>query len=200
VPDALSDAAAATAEPLAVAVHGVRLAPKVAAATTAVVLGLGPIGLRCVAVLRAFGAGRVIGLDLSQLRRDAAVALGAEVTADVAELEAVDMVFECTGVGALALQALRTVRAGGAVILLAVYADRFTLNPNLVVSREIEVRGAIAYTTSDFAEAVRLLATQAVRGDALISHRAPLADITKAFDLQQETDRSLKVLVEPHAN
>jgi threonine dehydrogenase-like Zn-dependent dehydrogenase len=103
-------------------------------------------------------------------------------------------------VAALALQALRTVRAGGAVVLLAVYAERFTLNPNLVVSREIEVRGAIAYTPSDFAEAVRLLTTETVRGDALITHRAPLADITRAFECQQETARSLKVLVEPHGS
>jgi threonine dehydrogenase-like Zn-dependent dehydrogenase len=197
--DELSFAAAATTEPLAVAVHGVRLAPQVSAATTAVVLGLGPIGLQCVQVLHAYGAGRVVGVDLSALRRAAAEAIGAEATADLAGLEAVDVVFECTGVAALALQALRTVRAGGTAVLLAVYADRFTLNPNLVVSRELAVRGAIAYTAGDFAEAVRLLATGAARGDALISHRTPLADITRAFELQQEKDRSLKVLVEPHA-
>uniref|UniRef100_UPI0027E56905 NAD-binding protein n=1 Tax=Klebsiella pneumoniae TaxID=573 RepID=UPI0027E56905 len=63
--------------PLAVAVHAVRLAPDVERSTCAV-LGLGTIGQEVVQVLRARGARRVIGLDVSPLRIDAARRLGAD--------------------------------------------------------------------------------------------------------------------------
>ena len=48
------------------------------AGATAVVLGLGTIGQQVVQALRAAGAGRVIGVDISQLRLEAAGTLGAE--------------------------------------------------------------------------------------------------------------------------
>src|SRR4051812_22398238 len=75
--DDVSDDAGALTEPLAVAVHAVKLAEPVAGAT-AVVLGLGTIGQQVVQALRSAGAGRVIGVDISQLRLEAAGTLGAE--------------------------------------------------------------------------------------------------------------------------
>ena len=52
--------------------------PATVAGATALVLGLGTIGLQVVQALRARGAGRVIGVDLSELRLEAARTLGAE--------------------------------------------------------------------------------------------------------------------------
>src|SRR3954454_18154437 len=205
--DDVTDEEGATVEPLAVAVHAVNLVGGVDGAT-ALVLGLGTIGQEVVQVLRAKGARRVIGTDISELRLNAARELGAEVVdgspgleqalEDVlAEGEEVDVVFECSGVPALATAALDVVRAAGTIVVIALYDDPVSFNPTSLVQRELRLLGSIAYTGADFAEAIELLRQGAARADPLITQRERLDDIPGAFLIQLEKDRSLKVLVRP---
>ena len=65
--------------------------------------------------------------------------------------------FECSGVPALANTALEQVRAGGTIVVLALYDDPVTFNPTVLVQKEIRLQGSIAYTGEDFADAVELL-------------------------------------------
>jgi 2-desacetyl-2-hydroxyethyl bacteriochlorophyllide A dehydrogenase len=208
--DDVSDEAGATVEPLAVGVHAVKLAGSVEGAT-ALVLGLGTIGQQVVQVLRAHGAKRVIGMDLSQLRLEAARELGAEAIDGAAgpeqalagalgEDEEIDVVFECSGVPALATAALDAVRAGGTIVVLALYDEPVTFNPTALVQKELRLQGSIAYTSEDFVEAIELLRSGAARADTLITQRERLDDIAGAFAVQLEKDRSLKVLVTPNGD
>ena len=202
--DSVSDEAGATVEPLAVAVHAVRLVGAVAG-QTAVVLGLGTIGQEVVQVLKAYGAQRVIGVDLSPLRLSAATEVGAEavdgtpgVEAALAEVlgeDEVDVVFECSGVPALATASIELVKGGGTVVILALYDDPVTFNPTVLVQKEIRFQGSIAYTSDDFGEAVALITSGDVQAAPLITHREVLDDISDAFVVQLEKDRSLKVLI-----
>jgi 2-desacetyl-2-hydroxyethyl bacteriochlorophyllide A dehydrogenase len=207
--DDISDEAGALVEPLAVAVHAVKLADPVEGAT-ALVLGLGTIGLQVVQALRARGARRVIGVDLSRLRLEAAGKLGAEALDGSAGLDEVldgalstgdeiDVVFECSGVPALATAALDRVRAGGTIVVLALFDDPVTFNPTLLVQKEIRLQGSIAYTGVDFADAVAMIRSGQAQSDPLITHRESLEDIGEAFGVQLEKDRSIKVLVTPDA-
>lgn len=207
--DDVSDDAGALTEPLAVAVHAVKLAEPVAGATV-VVLGLGTIGQQVVQALRARGAGRVIGLDLSPLRLEAAGRLGAEPVDGAAgpeeglrsvlgEGEEIDIIFECSGVSALASAALEQVRSGGTIVVLALYDDPVTLNATALVQKEIRLQGSIAYTGEDFADAVELLRAGKAQSSPLITQRAPLDDVGEAFEVQLQKHRSLKVVVVPNA-
>jgi (R,R)-butanediol dehydrogenase / meso-butanediol dehydrogenase / diacetyl reductase len=206
--DDISDDAGALTEPLAVAVHAVKLAEPVAG-SNCVVLGLGTIGQQVVQALNAAGAARVIGVDISQLRLEAAGTLGAEALDGSGGLEAaldsalgegeeIDMVFECSGVPALANTALERVRAGGTIVVLALYDDPVTFNPTVLVQKEIRLQGSIAYTGEDFADAVELLRTGKAQATPLITQRASLDDIGEAFEVQLQKDRSLKVVVIPN--
>ena len=203
--DDVSDDAGALTEPLAVAVHAVKLAEPVAGAT-AVVLGLGTIGQQVVQALRARGAGRIIGLDLSTLRLEAAGGLGAEpvdaaggvdeaLNSVLADGQEIDLVFECSGVPALANAALEHVRSGGTVVVLALYDDPVTFNPTVLVQKELRLQGSIAYTGEDFADAVDMLRAGAAQATPLITQRASLDDVAEAFEVQLQKDRSLKVVV-----
>jgi len=203
----ISDEAGALAEPLAVAVHAVKLAEPVAG-TTALVLGLGTIGLQVVQALRARGVGRVLGVDLARLRLGAAGTLGAEALDGARGLDEVleealgtsgeiDLVFECAGVPALANEAIDRVRAGGTIVVLALFDEPVTFNPTALVQKEIRLQGSIAYTGEDFAEAVELIRSGQARSDALITHREALDDISGAFGAQLDKDHSIKVLVRP---
>jgi (R,R)-butanediol dehydrogenase / meso-butanediol dehydrogenase / diacetyl reductase len=203
----VSDEAGALVEPLAVAVHAVKLADPVEG-TTALVLGLGTIGQQVVQTLRARGAAKVIGVDISKLRLAAAAELGATVLTGgegIAERLAqelgpgaeIDAVFECSGVPAVADIALAQVRAGGTIVVLALYDDPFTFNPTVLVQKEIRFQGSIAYTGEDFADAVELISSGKVQASPLITQRQKLSEIGDAFEVQLDKDRSLKVLVTP---
>jgi 2-desacetyl-2-hydroxyethyl bacteriochlorophyllide A dehydrogenase len=205
--DEMSDEAGALVEPLAVAVHAVKLAEPVQGATC-VVLGLGTIGLQVVQALRAAGAGRIIGIDLSPLRLEAAQQLGADARdgapgLDVALADAlgrggeVDVVFECSGVPALANAAIEHVRAGGTIVVLALFDDPVTFNPTMLVQKEIRLQGSIAYTGEDFADAVELIRSGQAQTDPLITHRESLDGISEAFAVQLDKEHSIKVLVTP---
>lgn len=204
LPDNVGDEAGSTAEPLAVAVHAARLVDGLQGAT-ALVLGLGTIGQQVVQVLKAYGAGRVLGVDISELRLDAARQFGAEVVDGVDGVAAaldgseVDVVFECSGVPALASAALKLVKGGGTIVVLALYDAEISFNPTALVQQEIKLQGSIAYTSDDFAEAVRLLSSGEAQAGPLITQREPLAAVSAAFGVQLEKDRSLKVLVTPNA-
>ena len=205
--DEITDEAGATVEPLAVGVHAVKLVEGIEG-STALVLGLGTIGQQVVQVLRAKGARRVIGVDLSQLRLEAAGELGADAVDGSPGIEAaladalgdgeeIDVVFECSGVPALATAAIDAVRGGGTIVVLALYDDPVSFNPTSLVQKELRLQGSIAYTSEDFAEAIELLRSGAARADTLITQREKLDDIQGAFGVQLEKDRSLKVLVTP---
>lgn len=203
----ISDEAGALVEPLAVAVHAVRLAEPVQGENI-LVLGLGTIGQQVVQTLGALGAAKVIGVDVSALRLSAATELGATVLAggaDIADRIAAELgpggeiaaVFECTGVPALAELALEQVRAGGTIVVVALYDDPVSFNPTVLVQKEIRLQGSIAYTNEDFAGAVALISSGQVQVGPLITQRHSLDEIGEAFEVQLEKDRSLKVLVTP---
>ncbi|MGH2371139.1 MAG: zinc-dependent alcohol dehydrogenase, partial [Chloroflexota bacterium] len=83
IPEGLDDDGAATAEPLAVAVHGVRLLGGAAVLPRAVaVLGAGTIGLLALQAAKLAGATTTLILDVDTARLEVAKRLGATITLD----------------------------------------------------------------------------------------------------------------------
>jgi 2-desacetyl-2-hydroxyethyl bacteriochlorophyllide A dehydrogenase len=205
LPDELTFEDGALVEPLAVAVHAVGRAEP-GPGDVAVVLGLGTIGLQVAQVLLARGVARVIGADLSPLRRAVATELGVTAVAgddlgtaiaSAAGDREVDVVFEATGAPALVHAAMELVRAGGTVVVIALYERRAEIDPTLMVQKELTVRGSAIYTPAEFHEAIELLATGRARSQPLITHRHRLEELGAAFEAQLDKDAAIKVMVSP---
>jgi (R,R)-butanediol dehydrogenase/meso-butanediol dehydrogenase/diacetyl reductase len=194
---------AALAEPLAVAVHAVRLgAPS--PGERVIVTGLGPIGLLVVVALRAFGVADVVGADIDAARRKAAEQIGAVETVDptgryLRDLlpDKADIVFECSGASSLIGQALRSVHPGGSVVAVALYGEPTDINQTLGVLRELRLQGSFSMSVADFGTAVDLLNTRAFDADALVSDSFALTDVVEAFQVAARGGRSIKVMVTP---
>ena len=184
----------ALVEPLAVAVHAVRRAGAVTG-RSALVLGLGPIGLHAGQALRAGGADPVFGVDRSATRRAVAASLGLVALDDATAAGQVDVVVEASGAPALVEQAMTATRPGGTVVLVALYHRPATFDAMGAVQREITVRGSANVTPQDFTDAIALLADGRAAAAPLISHRYPLAEIQQAFHTQADQSGSVKVLV-----
>jgi threonine dehydrogenase-like Zn-dependent dehydrogenase len=204
-PAGLADERLLLAEPLAVVVRAVgRAAPE--AGETAAVLGLGSLGLLAVQTLRARGV-RVLAVARSTRRLGLARELGAEAVAlsgaddDTAAArafsgrEGVDLVIETAGTALAVEQATTLCRPGGRVVLTGLPHEPTSLNFFWVVRRELRIIGSMIYQ-DEFPEAIRLLATGAVRVERLLSRTFPLARIDEAFEAHRSPD-SIKVAVIP---
>jgi L-idonate 5-dehydrogenase len=198
VPAGLGLRRAALAEPLAVAMHAVRRAGSVAGRHV-LVTGAGPIGCLVVAAAKAAGAASVSDLLPRALRFAAAAGADTLVRADDPDdsgwAAEVDVAVEASGVAAGLDTCLRLVRRGGVVVQLGMLPPgQSPFAGNLVVSREIELRGAFRFD-AEFDGALGLLALEPAF-DALVSAVVPVREAESAFALAADRSRSCKVLLD----
>ena len=182
-------------EPLAVVVRAVnRGAPN--AGETAAVVGAGTLGLLALQMLRARGA-RVLVVSRTHRRLDLARQLeAAEVHAlnegplaaaacRFSGREGVDLVVETAGAAEAVTQALELVRPGGRVVLTGLPHEPTRVPFFSVVRREVTLIGSMIYQ-DEFGEALRLIASGAVKTRLLVTHHFKLDTIRDAFAAHTE--------------
>ncbi len=200
LPESLAPEVACLAEPLSVAIHGIRRAG-LAEGDDATVLGLGSIGLLSVAALRWLGAGRVYGIDPVEIRRELASGLGAEAvyarsSQARAALDGTQLVLECSGRPEAIQQALDLARPGGRMVLLGIAVAEVTLVPVFWITREITVTGSINSRFEDFEEALRLLSARPEVSD-IVTTRVGLAGVPATFQELLHPSGVGKVVIDP---
>ena len=213
LPQQLSDTAGAMVEPLAVAVHAVRLAnPDIGAKV--VVIGAGLIGQCMIQALKARGVGLVVVSEVSEKRAGLARLAGSDVvlnpeTGNIVEqvgqvigfvpgrrTAAADMVFDCAGVPTAFSQALRLVRPGGTLTLTALYEEQVQFDISRLVWSEVKLLGTFGYR-DEFPQTIELLRTGTVKLEQLVTDRFPLARTREGFERQLVKDQAVKVMIQP---
>jgi len=208
LPSPLGPTEGALIEPLAIALHSLRLAPP-ALGENAVVFGAGPIGLLTLVVLKIAGAGRVWVVEPIAHRRAMALAMGADVVlspqddpvgtvlADTAR-RGVDLAYDCAAKGDTANQCIGVARAGGRVVYTGIGADGLTpLDLHQWRRRELAIY-QVRRSNHESNTARDLLLQQAARFAPLVTHRRSLDEIGSAFALVEAyADGVGKVIVCP---
>jgi L-iditol 2-dehydrogenase len=207
LPESISFAEAAMLEAVAVAIHGVSLA-KVSAETTALVVGAGTIGVLTLQALRAAGCKRVFVSDVDATRLKMAKDLGAaevlladkDVTGQILQRTGgigVDVAIEAVGRNETVNAAIVSVRKGGTVVLVGNISPEVTLPLQKVVTRQIRLQGSCA-SAGEYPEAIKLMASGAIRVKPLITAIAPLAEGPEWFErLYAHEPNLLKVVLTP---
>ncbi len=160
------------------------------------ILGPGPRGLACVLAAKAAGASWVgiTGLSHDRDRLDLALRLGADLALDIerhpdlasAVADATgcrpDIVVDVTSDDPEAVfTALDIVRSGGRVILASTKGNRaLHFFSDVLVSKQLLVRGAMGASTASYAWATARIAADA-RVDELVSHQFPLDEAHRAM-------------------
>lgn len=198
IPERLALHDAAVVEPLSVAIHGVERARL---DRSAVVVGLGPIGLFVVAVLRERGVEMIIGVDPVEDRRRLALELGATNTVTTAaEVRATippsPAVFECSGHAPVLHIAADLVAPGGMLVMLGVPFGEASVAPLMWVTREISLAGSIASSERDFEDAIAMLAANPGLA-RIVTRRIPLQDVPAAYEELITPSSGGKVIVDP---
>ena len=209
LPDSVSYDEGTFIEPLGCVMRGQRLA-RMTAGQTVLVVGSGISGLLHVKLARALGAGRVIATDINPYRLDLAKRYGADAVVNAAENvpsrvrdanhgRAADLVIICAGVLSAIAQALASVERGGTVLFFAVPRPGVEVPVPMAEMWRNEVTCMTSYGAApgDLAQALDLIRAKRVEVEDMITHRLPLAETQKGFEMVAAAGESLKVIVEP---
>jgi (R,R)-butanediol dehydrogenase/meso-butanediol dehydrogenase/diacetyl reductase len=205
LPGNVSDAHGALAEPLAVALHAIRLSAA-APDEPVCVLGSGPIGVLTVAGLLAGGYRRIAVVEPVPGRRAAVERQGVRALAPEDALAGVPRllggrpttVIDSTGHPSGAPLALHLLAPAGRLTVVGMPDDPAALDLSLLAFKEITVRGSLVYDERDFALALARLAAGSIPCDEIITAVAPLADAPSLISgLQAGATEQVKVLLAP---
>lgn len=204
LPDGFDLAAAALLEPAAVALHGIRRST-FAAGHTAVVVGLGPVGLLVGALLRDAGAALVVGVDPAPARRELGRRFGLDMVidpdADVAAAvrqrtggDGAHVAFEVVGSQPAVDTALSCLRTGGELLLLGL-VEAVTLPAFDMVNAELRLTTSVGYRDCH-PELIGLVTAGRLDLAALVSDVIPLSDAPAALlDMTAGAPTGIKTLI-----
>lgn len=207
LPDAVSFDEASLVEPLSVALHAVNLCPRDLNASVTVV-GAGKIGLLVVQTLRATGYGKIIVIDRNPTHRQLSLEMGADASFDFcpeavekvrAETngEGTDIVLEVVGVDESFNLAVQSVRKGGTVVLVGNISPTVSFPMQLVVTRQITLRGSCA-SAGEYPACLDMIARGAIKLEKIISATAPLSEGNAWFNrLYSDPGDFVKVVLNP---
>lgn len=214
LPDNVSYAHASLVEPISVAAHAVNRAdPKPGESVT--IFGVGPIGLGVIMGLRARGIEDIIAFDLSPLRRERALALGARAVFDprqnppaeiLGELRGqgliwgvphprTDIYFEVSGAPGLISQIATFCNKNSRIVTVAMQRDPVVLDGTKIMSKEISLIGAQGYPT-EFPQVMDRIASGEIDPEMMITHRFPFAEFLSAFEVANDANNAAKVVLE----
>lgn len=207
-PSGISFDAAAITEPLSGAWKGVIQHSEMQVGDDVVVIGVGSIGLLCMMVAKAAGAGRLIAIDTSDYALDHARRLGATHVINPARQDAKDAVYSILPDGPdLVIEAAGPIEAVKLMVELRrrgtkwnVFGitthEKFELDGGLTHFLEGRMDASFGTTTIAMTNAIRLMRSGLIDLEQIISHRLPLSRIHEAMEIMTSTDRN-KVIINP---
>ena len=206
LPEGLSFAEAAFAEPVGVAVHAVNRS-QVKPRDTAVVVGAGLIGLLVIQALRSKGCTQIIAFDLDDSRLALAKQLGATTALKSTQTNAVktavdltggaDHAFEVVGASVTVNMAIDCVRKGASVTLVGNLCPEVTVPLQKIVTRELTLFGSCAIS-GEYPDALSAIANGEIQVTPLITAKVNIDDAGAWFaKLKSAEQPYLKVLVCP---
>jgi len=210
-PQSLSFEDGAMIEPLAVSYRAFRRT-EADYQDTVLVIGSGTIGLLAVAVAKVSGVRQLIATARYDHQADMARELGADYVIQTPQQDVkeeipkltdglgADVVIETTASAGGYSEALAGVRKKGTVVLVGGYHKPLEVHLGRIVGHEIRVTGSSCYGYSgmrkDFKWSMDLISSGKIPASKLITHRFPLSDIQKAFEVAADKKTgSIKVMV-----
>ena len=209
LPDSISFDEGALIEPTACCVRALRKADT-KSGRSAVVFGVGPVGLTHVQLLKSYGLAPVYAVDVIKSRREMATKLGADMaldptTEDVPNVISaqtsrlgVDYAIVATANLKALEQAIRSVRKGGVVLLFGAPARgaSASLDMSYMFLHEVSFQSSYSTSETEMRIALNLIESKRINPAQLISHRFPLSQAVEALNVADKAVDAVKVVVE----
>jgi L-iditol 2-dehydrogenase len=207
IPDTMTFDEAVLTEPLAIAVHAVKLS-RMQQGDNVAVLGSGPIGLLTMMTALHYGAEKAYATDIIPERVDFSRQMGAEqsfnyntddVVAAVMDRTAgrgVDIAFECAGEQETLDQAIDLLRPGGRLMIVGIPgAERLSFIADRARRHELLLQN-VRRQNHNVEEAIQLVAEKRLDVARLATHHFPFDNVADAFDLVSSySDGVIKAMI-----
>ena len=185
-------------EPLAVAVHSIRLAD-IRPGHKVVVFGAGPVGILCAAVARQFGAVEVISVDMNATRREFVEGFAAtggftpdttvDGTTNAAAIvdrfqldRGADVVIEASGAEPCVQMGIHVLAPGGTYVQTGCGKPNVTVPLTELGQKEAVVKGCFRYGTGDYELAIGFLRDGKIDVKKLISRTVAFEEAPDAWE------------------
>ena len=207
-PPGLSFDAACQAEPVSGAWKGLIHYSEMNIGDDVVVIGTGGIGMYCLMVAKAAGAGQLVAVDISDYALETARNLGATHTVNPSRGDAKAAIYEIMPQGPdLVVEAAGPIEAVRLMVSILRRGTRwnifgittheeFALDGGLM--HFLEARMDSSFSTNPLAieKAIRLMSRGLVNPDKVITHRFPLSEIAQGVATMTSHERN-KVIIHP---
>ncbi|KAI5294233.1 hypothetical protein KEM55_006712 [Ascosphaera atra] len=197
-------------EPLGVAVH-VTKQGEVKPGDSVVVFGAGPVGLLCCAVAKAFGATKIVAVDVQENRVDFAVKNGFATHGFVPERvdpavsakkiieqfdlgRGADCAIDASGAEPCVHMGIHVVRTGGHYVQGGMGKDTMLFPIMAACSKELTLRGSFRYGPGDYKLARELIASGRLNAKLLITGCVAFGDAEQAF-MDVKAGKGIKTLI-----
>jgi threonine dehydrogenase-like Zn-dependent dehydrogenase len=207
-PVELSFDAACQAEPVSGAWKGLIHYSQMRVGDDVVIIGTGGIGMYCLMVAKAAGAGRLVAVDISDYALETARSLGATHTVNPKQCEAKAAIYGILAEGPdLVVEAAGPIEAVKLMVSLLRRGTRWNIF-GITTHEEFQLDGGwmhflearmdSSFSTNPLAmeNSIRLMARGLVNPEKVISHRFPLSQIEKAIETMGSGQRN-KVVINP---
>ncbi|MEX0993525.1 MAG: zinc-binding dehydrogenase [Solirubrobacterales bacterium] len=174
------------------------------------VVGAGPVGLCTVMSARALGAGQVVAIDMASERLELAKQMGAvtvnpneedaeDVVRGLTDWRGADVVVDAVGHESAFTSTFSLVRQGGTVSIPGMYLeDTAPLPIGDVWLKNINVMPGVANIQGHMDEVMELVKDGRMNPKQIISHRLPLEEGPKGYEMF-DAKEALKVVLVPQA-
>ena len=173
-----------------------------------VVFGTGPLGLFSVQIAKLMGAVNIVMIGLEEdtkIRFDVARKLGATHCVNGSQEDVVKrcieicgrdnlgLVIECSGANIALKQAIAMLRPNGEVVRVGMGFKPLDFSINDITAWNKSIIGHMAYDSTSWRNAIRLLASGQIKVQPMITHRLGLSHWEEGFDAMAKKD-AIKVI------
>ena len=195
LPESISFSSAAMLEPLAVALHAIKLGD-VKKGDNVAIIGTGMIGISAGQWAYKFGANTVTVIGRNETKRTLVEKCGLQykICVNKEEIGEYDFVLEAVGSPQSVELAISGARPGGTVLLMGNPFSDINLVQNLywrILRKQLVLKGTWnssydGINTSDWTEAVDALANTEINVETLISHSLKQEELVKGLELMRD--------------
>ncbi|KAI4610698.1 hypothetical protein J4E83_008312 [Alternaria metachromatica] len=210
LPGNMSMEEGALIEPTAVAVHITRQAA-IKPGDSVVVFGAGPVGLLCCAVAKAYGAKKIVTVDINDERLNFALKYAANASFKSARVSAqenaenlvkgcglgmgADVIIDASGAEPCIQTAIHALRMGGTYVQGGMGKPDINFPIMAMCTKELNVKGSFRYGSGDYQTAIDLVAGGRISVKELITGKVKFDEAEKAFADVKE-GKGIKILIE----
>lgn len=199
-PEAMSDAAASLAEPVACVTNSLYgAAPYIEPGQTVLVVGPGAIGLIAAQVAKLLGGivtVRGTEKDADRMALAKSQGFNVSVAGDDLKQDQFDVAIECSGSAFGYADCLRFLAKGGHLAQMGLSGKDSTLPTDLICYKELTITSGFASSPRSWIRAMRLMHSGQLDLESLVSARLSLKDWKEGFDRSFASD-GVKYVIDP---